>query len=153
MLMALSSHFWRPDFSPSQVQSLLADYCQDLGDCRLDEIEIAMREYRLNAANKFFPKSSQLREIVFANRKHREDLARIGEPVRGSARPVLWWTQAPYLWRSDWHKSEIPEDCRASFEARLAKKRAAGAEGWGENDFYGLERKYADQQAANQRKF
>lgn len=85
------------------------DYCADLATCRLDEIEIAIREYRLNPKEKFYPKSSQLREIVFANRKHRAELARLGEPIRKTERrPTLWWMQAKIRWPEPWREHEVP---------------------------------------------
>lgn len=108
ILTALSSHYWRPDFSPTQVGYLIADYCQDLAICRLDEIEIAIREYRLNPKEKFYPKSSQLREIVFANRKHRKELERLGPKVTVLPRPIRWWDKPRSLWGAEWREEDIP---------------------------------------------
>lgn len=106
MLTALSSHYWRPDFSPAQAAHLIADYCADLADCRLDELEVAIREYR-RSEEKFFPKIAQLREIVFANRKHRRELSRIGQPVRTACRPIRWWDRPRDRWNADWREADI----------------------------------------------
>lgn len=84
------------------------DYCQDLAVCRLDEIEVAIREYRLNSKNQFFPKSAQIREIVFANQKHRAELARIGPRVHVTGRPMLWWMKPKQHWNPDWRECEVP---------------------------------------------
>lgn len=108
ILTALSSHYWRPDFSPAQAASMIADYCEDLSACRVDEIEVAVREYRLDSNNKFFPKSSDLRDIVFANRKHRAELDRIGNPVQVTSRPLKWWYRPKQRWNSDWLESDVP---------------------------------------------
>lgn len=108
MLTALSSHYWRPDFSPAQAAALIADYCEDLADCRLDELDVAIREYR-RGDHKFFPKIGQLREIVFENRKHRHELAKLGAPLRHvKTRPIFWWSQSRKLWNSEWQESEVP---------------------------------------------
>lgn len=108
ILTALSSHYWRPDFSPVQAAMLVSDYCQDLAACRVDEIEIACREYRLNPKNQFYPKSAQLREIIFANRKHRQELARIGTRVQVESRPHWWWAKPRNLWSPHWRDDEVP---------------------------------------------
>lgn len=148
MLTALSSHYWRPDFSPAQAALLIVDYCRDLADCTLLELDAAIADYR-RGQEKFFPKIGDLRALVFASRKDFRDMERVGKraiPEFGDSRPALWWMQAPYLRRSPWRVEDIPAEHRAAFNARLAAKRKAGTEGWGENDFYGLERKHADQQ-------
>ncbi len=107
-LTALSSHYWRPDFSPAQAGMLIADYCADLSACRVDEIEVACREYRLNPKNQFFPKSAQLREIIFANRKHREELDKLGAPVKVDSRPIRWWSQSRKFWQPHWREADVP---------------------------------------------
>lgn len=150
MLTALSSHFWRPDFSPAQAAQMFKDYADDLAGCTIAEIEVAIREYRLKpkipGKMKPFPGSDDLLGLIVANRKHREELTRIGPKVISGSRPNIWWTQPPYLWKSNWREEDIPKAEQPRFYALLKAKRAAGAEGWGANDFYGLERKYADQQ-------
>src|SRR5688572_22248535 len=47
MLGQLGSHFWRPDFTPAQVSHLIKDYAGDLASCTIPEIEVAIRDYRL----------------------------------------------------------------------------------------------------------
>lgn len=109
MLTALSSHYWRPDFSPAQAGSLIADYCEDLADCMVAEIEIAIREYR-RSNQKFFPKIGQLRDIIAANRKHRADLEKVA-PAKlqfGDTRPIMWWRLPRALWQRHWRVSDIP---------------------------------------------
>lgn len=109
MLAKLASHYWRPDFSPGQAAAMTADYAEDLADCTLPEIEVAVREYRRNEANVFFPKSAQLRAIVSSNRKHRAEVERLGPPVAHlGSRPHCWWMQARQLWQHGWLESEVP---------------------------------------------
>lgn len=109
MLTALASHYWRPDFSPSQAAVMWADFADDLADCTIPEIEVAIREYRRDPANKFFPKSADLRAIVWANRKHRADLEKIGKPVSNfDSRPIMWWTQPKALWNPNWRENDVP---------------------------------------------
>lgn len=109
MLAKLASHYWRPDFSPAQAASMTADYADDLGDCTIPEIEIAIIEYRRDPANQFFPKSAQLRAIIAANRKHRADLDRIGPPITSvQNRPICWWMKPRALWQPHWRESDVP---------------------------------------------
>lgn len=109
MLMALASHYWRPDFSPAQAASLYSDFAEDLSDCLIAEIEVAIREYRRDPANKFFPKSADLRGIIGANRKHRKDLERLGNPIKDfDSRPHFWWGQRRQWWQPHWRESDIP---------------------------------------------
>lgn len=113
MLTQLSSHFWRPDFGPSQMAALFADYASDLGGCTIQEIEIAIRDYRLQpkipGKMKPFPGSDDLLALVRAHRKHRAELERIGRPIAGlRSRPLMWWHKPLDHWNADWREHEVP---------------------------------------------
>jgi len=108
MLAQLASHYWRPDFSPAQAAGLTADYCEDLADCTVAEIEVAIRDYRRGADNQFFPKIGQLRDLIATDRKHRAELERLGKPVRVSSRPLMWWHRPKDRWNPEWAESQVP---------------------------------------------
>lgn len=114
MLMALASHFWRPDFSPAQSAQMFKDYADDLGGCTIAEIELAIRDYRLKpkipGKMKPFPGTDDLLELVQAHRKHRRDMERYA-PVRyqfGDSRPLMWWHIPKARWEAHWRESEVP---------------------------------------------
>lgn len=110
MLMALASHYWRPDFSPSQAAQLVADFVEDLIEFPLAEIEIAILEYRRGAENEFFPKPGKLRKIIIGNRSHRAQLERLGDGAgKRDTRPCRWWGINRRLWKPHWRESDVPE--------------------------------------------
>lgn len=146
-LMSLSVHYYRPDFTEGQARVLIRDMLEDLAEFTPEQVDAAIRAYRRDPKSKFFPTSGQLREKAAECRKEQIENARTSGkrkaiPEFGDSRPILWWTQMPYLWRPHWKEADIPEEWRDSFRHRLALKRKSGVEGWGENDFYGLHRKY-----------
>jgi hypothetical protein len=113
MLASLSSHFWTPDFTPAQAAARFKDYCEDLGGCTIQEVEIAIRDYRLRpkipGKMKPFPGADDLLELVIANRKHRAELDRIGKPVAvRQYRPLMWWHKPLDHWNADWREHEVP---------------------------------------------
>lgn len=112
MLMALASHFWRPDFSPAQAAQVFKDYADDLGGCTIAEIENAIRDYRLQpkipGKMKPFPGSDDLLGLVVANRKHRADLERLGAPVKLVSRPIRWWSKPRSMWAAHWRECDVP---------------------------------------------
>lgn len=112
-MTALASHFWRPDFKPAQAAQMYKDYAEDLAGCTIAEVEVAIREYRLRpkipGKMKPFPGSDDLLEIVRANRKHRQELDRIGKPAAvADPRPLKWWFKPKGMWSAHWRESEVP---------------------------------------------
>ena len=67
-LIRLGSHYWTPDFTRAQANSLLADYIDDLTDCTVTQLEVACREWRRNAENTRFPRSAELVRAVFGSK-------------------------------------------------------------------------------------
>lgn len=125
---------------------------EDLSSFQLGEIDASIKAYRRNGENRFFPTSGQLMAPIQAARKERARDAKLSNrEIPKDLRPSMWWTQMPYLWKSGWRVEDIPKDHQAAFHARVAYKRRMNAEGWGEHDFYGLERKWADKQAQDHR--
>jgi hypothetical protein len=149
----LAVHFYRPDFTEAQAKSMITDMVRDLAGLDIRDLERGIAVYRQTPfpLGKFkpFPDSGTLIRLANVERNHRVEIEgkQAVKPQFGESRPIMWWMQPPYLWRSHWREADIPESQRAGFREYLAIKRKAGAEGWGENDFYGLERKYADRQA------
>ena len=142
MLASLASFYWRPDFGPAQSAAMTANFVEDLIEFPVAEIEVAIAGYRRDGKNKFFPTPGALREIILEARKDRAQDAKVSaKPMPAEVRPVMWWTKPPYLWALNWRESEIPIEHVAMFQRRLDAKRAAAAEGWGEDDFGGLARK------------
>lgn len=144
LLTKLAVHYYRPDFTEGQAKSLIRDMIEDLAMFSLGEIDASIKAYRRDPASRFFPTSGQLRGPILEARK--ETAPRRREPegeIPIDRRPSMWWSRAPILWKPHWQASEIPEDHRAAFHARLKAKRAAGAPGWSQAEFAGLARKYA----------
>lgn len=108
LLMKLSVHYYRPDFTEGQARSLIKDFLEDLAEFRVAEIENAILAYRRNAENQFFPKPAQLRELIYADRKEERERTRYAGKAP-LTRPLQWWLQPRALWRPDWRDSEIPK--------------------------------------------
>lgn len=64
MLSKLAMHYWRPDFTPGQMRHLMADYLEDLRGFTPVQVAEACAKYRRDAANKFFPRTGQLLELL-----------------------------------------------------------------------------------------
>lgn len=60
LLTRLSAHYWRPELSPAQVRAMIEDYAQDLREVPLDILAECCRRWRIDARNKFFPRSGEL---------------------------------------------------------------------------------------------
>lgn len=123
---------------------MIGDFVADLEEFPVAEIEVALQIYRRDSKNKFFPTPGAVREIILTGRRERAALAKSSDRKKPmvESRPILWWTQPPYLWQPTWREADIPEADQLGFRRRLAAKRKAGAQGWGENDFFGLHRKH-----------
>jgi hypothetical protein len=64
LLARMSLHYWRPDFSPGQARELYLDYLDDLRDFAISDIAAAMRAYRRDGENRFFPTSGQIVDLI-----------------------------------------------------------------------------------------
>ena len=64
ILARLSLHYWRPDFTTEQGKLVMDDYLMDLANFTPTEVERACMEYRRKPGSEFFPKISQLLEIL-----------------------------------------------------------------------------------------
>lgn len=114
LLGRLAVHYYRPDFTPAAAKSMVEDMADDLGEFTLAEIEVAIRAYRLDASERFFPRSANLRELVLAERSARRESATGAEcKIQfGESRPLMWWTKPKTLWARHWREGEIPADCK-----------------------------------------
>jgi len=60
----LALHFWRPDFTPRQVKSVMSDYLDDLAGRSAWEVAEACKAWRRDGANRFFPTPGQLLALM-----------------------------------------------------------------------------------------
>lgn len=125
MLIQLSSHYYRPDFTKAQAKSLIDDMVQDLACFQMQEVEVAIRRYRQDAARKFFPRSADLRELVLADQRERRAGAsgKRVQPQFGESRPLMWWKQERRLWRPQWRENEIPAEWKENYFALKLKAK------------------------------
>jgi hypothetical protein len=68
MLAKLALQYWRPDFSPEQAKHLYSDYLDDLRGFSIKALADAIKKYRTDGANKFFPTSGQIIEKMLSPR-------------------------------------------------------------------------------------
>lgn len=64
ILSKLALHYWRPDFTPAQVNLLMGDYLDDLEGKSPYDVDAACRQYRSNPDNQYFPRTGQLLELM-----------------------------------------------------------------------------------------
>lgn len=60
----LALHFWRPDFTPRQVKSVMSDYLDDLAGRSAWDVAEACKAWRRDGANRFFPTPGQLLALM-----------------------------------------------------------------------------------------
>jgi hypothetical protein len=111
LLAALSSHYYRPDFTEAQSRRLIADMVQDLEEFPVAEIEAAIRQYRRDPKSRFFPTSGALRGLIAQARRERAERDRLPRKIKPLGRPLMWWTLPRSWWSKwshDWKESEVP---------------------------------------------
>jgi hypothetical protein len=64
LLSRLAIHYYRPDFTEGQAKCLIQDMLEDLDTFSVREVELAIKTYRQNAENRFFPRGADLRKII-----------------------------------------------------------------------------------------
>lgn len=140
-LTALASHYYRPDFSPAQAQQLIADMVEDLEEFTIAEIEVAVRNYRRNPENRFFPRAADLRGLVLGDRKERRiSASKPGiVPEFGDHRPLAWETLPRRYWQPHWKADDLrlardPERL-ARYESWLVRVKAGAVEGKNPNEY------------------
>jgi len=135
LLTKLAINYHRPDFSAGQAKSLIEDMLDDLGDYSVRDIEEAIKAYRTNGKNRFFPTSGQLVDLIKAAIKDRAyldshpDIARaefgdIGEDGKPISRPTQWWLLRRQFWKQHWSEDEIPAHEREPYFRWKAAKEA-----------------------------
>jgi hypothetical protein len=100
---------------------LIRDMVEDLAEFSLGDIEQAIKRYRQNPANKYFPTSGQLRAPILEAIKERRDSARISDKPLAESRPLMWWYQNPKFWKPHWRENDIPSYAWESYFAWKAK--------------------------------
>lgn len=128
LLSRMAVHYYRPDFTEAQAKVLIGDMVDDLHGFGVYEIEKALREYRQNAKEKFFPKSGQLIALINAAKAEanwHEKHSKPATPEFGDSRPIRWWQISRRFWKPHWRVDDIPADERQSYD-RWAAARKAG---------------------------
>lgn len=144
LLSKLAVHYYRPDFTEGQAKSLISDMVEDLAEFAVHEVDVAIKAYRRDAKNRFFPTSGALRGIILEARKDRHESEKVSaKPLPKDCRPIMWWALPPYLWKAHWRETDIPIDEISAYQRRKTAKQKAGEPGWAEDDSGGLARKYA----------
>jgi len=132
LLSRLAVHYYRPDFTQSQSHLLIEDMLEDLQAYPVAEVEVAIRTYRLDASQKFFPRAASLIAIIDAERRHR---AQVNKPRAqaefGDSRPCDWEYTRKQFWEPHWHADDLNRatdpDRRKRYDAWLAKKESSDA--------------------------
>jgi len=108
MLSQLAIVYYRPDFTEGQARQLIATLVSDLEEFDLAEIDMAIKLYRRDPANEFFPKPAALRAIVLNGRKERAALDRVGPKITPVNRPLMWWHRPKSRWNIGWIEADVP---------------------------------------------
>lgn len=118
LLSRLAIHYYRPDFTEAHARLLVEDYVQDLAEFAICDVEAAIRDYRQQPTKgkaKYFPDSSQLRDLASANAKHREEMARPVRKPMHEGRPTGWYLRKRETWEPHWREDEIPQFYREHY--------------------------------------
>jgi len=135
LLTQLASHYYRPDFTPAQAQALLTDLADDLAEFTIFDVENAIRDYRRDPAERFFPTSGKLRALAAQSRRERINSTSKPLPVSRDLRPLMWWLQPKRFWKSHWSADDIPPNERAGYDRWLNRVKAGAVEGKDPNDY------------------
>lgn len=96
---------------------------EDLAEFPVCEVEAAIKAYRRDVANKFFPTSGALRGIIQEARKDRDHAAKVSsKPLPTDSRPHFWWAMPEQLWKPHWREEDIPLEWVRSYQIRKEKK-------------------------------
>lgn len=119
MLAQLAPLYYRADFGAAQAEALFAAFVDDLSEFEVPDIEDAVRAYRRDAKNKYFPSPAALRAICTAAVKDRQERERIASTYSKLSanhvlrRPGFWWL-LPW-WNEAWKAEEIPVEFYFSY--------------------------------------
>jgi hypothetical protein len=133
LLARLAIHYYRPEFTERHAALMIEDFAIDLADFAVPDIEEAIRCYRQNGRNKYFPTSGQLRDLAKEIRKDRQDIQAHGSSSFdrrgqefGETRPSMWWLLRREWWKPHWTENQIPEKEKPDYfrwkEAKAAKE-------------------------------
>lgn len=130
LLMRLAVHYYRADFNQQQATSLIRDMVEDLGNYVVQEVDAAIRAYRLDAKERYFPRSGQLKAII--ERHHAEgSMGCYGpklKPEFGDSRPIRWWLLPRQFWQPHWRVGDIPEAEQGPYARWVAARKFASRE-------------------------
>jgi hypothetical protein len=145
MLFRLIPHFPRTDLTQEQIASRFRDMTEDLAMYSLPEIDAAMRVFRTDPKNKYYPGSGALIGLMDAARRDKREMAKLkGEPGRtpfefGDSRPHSWEYQRKRFWAKHWsvddlNKARDPER-RARYDAWLKRVKAGEVPGYNPSEY------------------
>lgn len=99
---------------------------EDLAEFRFAQVEAAIKAYRRDAKNRFFPTSGQLRDLAAIARReeHETAAANARGPMVLDSRPYYWWDMPKKHWKAHWREGDIPEP---SLSLWLRKRQEASA--------------------------
>lgn len=140
LLIKLAGHYHRPDMSEGQLKGVVRDMVEDLAEFAIHDVEQAIRSYRCNSKNRFFPNSGQLRDLAAESRTERHQTATarstaafMGQQVK--SRPMLWWLKPRKLWEPEWRVSEISDNERMGYDRWIAAIKSGKVAGKNPNDY------------------
>ena len=130
LLSRLAIHYYRPDFTESQARLLILDLVNDLDEFALAEVETAVKAYRFDVEQRFFPRSAELRELIFKERRHRREMSRKKiVPEFGESRSMQWWLKPKKLWARHWRADDLGQEQRRDYEHWLTNIKASKVKG------------------------
>lgn len=143
LLTRLAVSYYRPDFTEGQALILIQDMLEDLAEFKLPEIEVAIRKYRREAQNKFFPRGADLRAIIQADKLERfrpvGDAKPYRQPEFGEGRPAMWEYQPKRFWKAHWRVEDLDAACdpdrRKNYDQWLAAVKAEKVKGKDANNY------------------
>jgi len=141
MLIRLSAHYYRPDFTEAQAKALIRDMVEDLEEFTIFDVEVAIRTYRRDPANRFFPRAADLRGLIEADRKERRITGGKvrGEPEFPDSRPAMWEYTRKRFWQRHWSADDLntanDPTRRANFDKWLAAVKAGNVIGRSPDDY------------------
>lgn len=97
---------------------------EDLASYGVSEVDTAIKAYRRDGNNRFFPTSGQIIAILDEWRKEARQTSRISDKTLAESRPLMWWMLPRKLWKPNWREADAPDDAWV-YDLRTGIRRAA----------------------------
>jgi len=92
LIRRLMNHYRAPDMSDADMQGVIEDWLEDLGDMPFDILRDAMASYRQGPKANFKPMPGNIRELAVANAGYR---MRLAERARETLHAIETWKERP----------------------------------------------------------